>query len=164
MVVADEFRVAVALRHDLPVVGGDFTGFAGAVLLGVQQRLESGFVHLQFLLARNEGGQVDGESKRVIQLKHHIPLELVAFFHARSGRREALHAGGERPQEGLFLLFDDLLDEAALGLDFRERFGHLCVEHGHELVDERFVHAEERGAVSNRAAKDAANDVARAGV
>ena len=161
VVVANELSRSVAFAHHLPVVGGDFSGLPGAVFLGVEEGLEPSFIDVQFLFARDEGGQVDREPKGVVQLKHHVAGQGVAGFHARCGGSEAFDAGGQRAKEGLFFLLNDLFDEPSLGLEFREGLGHLAVQDVHELVNEGLVHAQEGRAVPHRPTQDATDDVAR---
>ena len=164
VVVANELGGPGMLVHNLPVVGSDFAGLAGAVLLGIQQGLEPAVVHLQFFFACNQGRQVHGKAKRVVQFEHQLSGQDISLAQLGCGSFQTLHPRGQGPQKRLLFLLNDLLDESALRLDFREGVRHLVVQHAHEFVDERFVHAQERGAITDGTAEDAANHIARSGV
>ena len=81
VVVSDEFGGAIAFGHNLPIVGGDLACFAGAVLLGFEQGLETYFIHLQRLFACDECREVHRKAKGVVQLKHHVPGQHVPGLH-----------------------------------------------------------------------------------
>ncbi len=164
VVVSDKFRDARVRLHHLPVVGGDLTSFAGTCLLGFQKGAEPCFVDSELVFAGDECGQIHGEPEGVVELKDQVACQLVSSLHLFRGQGEPLHAGRQCAQEGLFLLLNDLLDESFLCLELREGGGHLIVQHVHECVDERFVHAQERGAVSDGAAQNPSDDVAGPGV
>ena len=99
--------------------------------MGLKQGLKARFIHQEFLLTCDECGQVHGKSKGVVQLKHHIARQLVALVHPRSGGGKTFHPRGKGAQEGLFFLFNDLFNQAALGFDFGESVRHLVVQYAH---------------------------------
>ena len=63
------------------------------------------------LLGADQRGQVDGESKRVVEFKGVLAREFVTGADAFVQQADALVEGAEEP---LFLLADDLGDEGAL--------------------------------------------------
>ena len=122
--------------------------------------LESRLVHRHALFAANQGREIQGESKCVIQFKR-----------ARAGNNTILcftHCGVqafqprlEGAQEGTFFLGNHLRHQGALAVQFWEGLAHGFLHHRDQMGHKGFPETQIRIAVADRSAQNAANDIAR---
>ncbi|CCZ49491.1 putative uncharacterized protein [Bacteroides sp. CAG:661] len=142
------------------------SGVAGALLLLLHLGVELLEISRHAVLAQDQFGQVEREAESVVQREGILSADfgLAGSLGVGHGLLQQTDTRFERAQEGFFFLLDDFDNQFLLGLQFGIGFSHVLYQHGDELVHEGLLLSEERIAVADSAAQDAADDVAGLGV
>ena len=161
LVVAVELGVAAGVVEALGK--SELAGFAGALLLLVEQLVEACGVDRDAAFAAHVGGQVDRKAVGVVQLERGVAVELRPLRQCRERALQDLHAVRDRAEEAFLLLLQHV-ERALLGApQFGIRVAHLGHERRHQRVEERLPRAE-LVAVPDRTPGNPAQHVAAAGV
>ena len=154
------FKDHVGLFEHHPVsefVGG---GVAGTLFLLLELYVEAVQVYLIAFFRGNQLRQVDGKAVSVVQDEgirtgHRLGGGVfghVVFQHANTPVQGT--------QEGVFFFLDDAGNQFLLGFQFGIGVSHIGHQLGNEAAEEGLAETQEGVAVPDRAAQDAADDVA----
>lgn len=157
-VVADEFGGFLVWGIFGDGDGGFFLGGAGAFALFVHGLIEAVEVDGHVAFAGDELGEVDGEAVGIVEGEGVLAGD---GFRFGGDFVEELEAAVDGAFEGFFFVFDDFVDEVALGDEFWEEVAHFFDDGVDELGEEAWFEVEVF-APEDGTAEDAAEDVVAA--
>ena len=164
---AGELQMVVALEARLRTFIGqafghlELAGGAGLLALVFHGGFEARHVDLDFAFAADVGREVDREAVGVVEREERVAVELAALGNVRQGHVQDLHAVFQRFAKTLFFLLEHLGHAFGSLGQLGIRRAHLLDQVGHQAMEEG-LGLSQLVAVAQRAADDAAQDVAAA--
>ena len=139
----------------------EFTGGACGFFLRIHRGVKARAVHVVTAFAANITRQIERETKGVMQFECNIARQRATRRQSRQFGVENVHAVGNGLEESLFFQLQSLRDRALFGGQIRVGLAHFLDQRCDQLVEKRCAHAE-FVTMANRAANDAAQDIATA--
>ena len=163
-VIAHKLGHAILELH--PVGSLDSSGIARTLFLLLHLDVELLLVDGHAVLAQDELGQVQRETKRVIEGESFLTVNhgLSGALGVGNHLLDEFHSRFQGAQEGIFLFLGDMLDQVGLGLDLGVSLAHALDEGVDEAVHEGLLETEEGVAIAHGTAQDATDHITGLGI